>query len=115
MLGLAIHKHVNPHQRIWQAVLESAIAEWVRGSARHKQRAERFLFQDENDFPFVCRSAGLNPESVRERLLLRASYVLVERERGITTRLRRVVTMRRALFAAFRNPLILSSRKPFNL
>jgi site-specific recombinase XerD len=27
-----------------------------------------FLFQDEDDFPFVCRSAGLNPISVREGL-----------------------------------------------
>ena len=114
-MGVAICKNRTPHQRIWQAVIESAIAEWVRGSARHKQRAEYFLFQDESDFPFVCRSAGLNPESVRESLLLRASYVLVERERSITTRLRRVVTIRRALLPAFRNPLVLSSRKPLNL
>ena len=50
------------------AVIESAIAEWVRGPMRHKDNAEYFLFQDEDDFPYVCRSAGLNPESLRETL-----------------------------------------------
>ena len=43
------------------AVIDSAIADWVRGPARQKSKAEFFLFQDEEDFPFVCHSAGLNP------------------------------------------------------
>ena len=52
-----------------------AIAEWVRGPVGHKHNAEYFLFQDEDDFPFVCRSAGLNPESVRESLwAIRAQF-----------------------------------------
>ena len=95
-MGVAICKNRTPHQRIWQAVIESAITEWERGPARGKQRAEYFLFQDESDFPFVCRSAGLNPEWVRERLLLRAGCVLVERERGITTRMSADLEFRRA-------------------
>jgi len=58
----------STHQRLWQAVIDTAIAEWARGPSQHKRKAEYFLFQDEDDFPFVCRSAGLNPESVRESL-----------------------------------------------
>jgi hypothetical protein len=65
---LVFHNQGNANQRLWQAVIESAIAEWVRGPMLHKRKAEQFLFQDEDDFPFVCRSAGLNPECVRETL-----------------------------------------------
>jgi hypothetical protein len=66
--GYIFHHQGSANERLWQAVIDSAIREWVRGSARHKRKAEYFLFQDEEDFPFVCRSAGLNPESVRETL-----------------------------------------------
>jgi hypothetical protein len=65
---LVSHDQGSANQRLWLAVIESAIAEWVRGPMRHKHRAEFFLFQDEDDFPFVCHSAGLNPECVRETL-----------------------------------------------
>jgi hypothetical protein len=65
---LIFHGQGNANQRLWLAVIESAIAEWVRGPMRHKRKAEQFLFKDEDDFPFVCRSAGLNPECVRETL-----------------------------------------------
>lgn len=68
MDSLAIQNQGNTHRRLWQAVIDTAIAEWVRGPFQHKHKAEYFLFQDEDDFPFVCRSAGLNPESVRESL-----------------------------------------------
>jgi len=66
--GLVSHDQGSANARLWQAVIDSAIADWVRGPVRHKRKAEYFLFQDEEDFPFVCRSAGLNPESVRETL-----------------------------------------------
>jgi hypothetical protein len=56
------------NERLWQAVIENAIAEWVRGAEDQKRNAEFFLFEDEEDFPYVCRSAGLNPGSVRESL-----------------------------------------------
>jgi hypothetical protein len=65
---LAFHNQGSANQRLWLAVIESAIAEWMRGPMRHKHKADYFLFQDEEDFPFVCRSAGLNPEYVRETL-----------------------------------------------
>jgi hypothetical protein len=68
MERLVSYNQGSANQRLWQAVIESAIADWLRGPIRHKRKAERFLFQDEDDFPFVCRSAGLNPECVRETL-----------------------------------------------
>ena len=68
MDSMAIQNPASTHQKLWQAVIYSAISEWVRGPVEHKHQAEYFLFQDEEDFPFVCRSAGLNPESVRETL-----------------------------------------------
>ncbi len=65
---LVFQNQGSANQRVWFAVIESAIAEWVRGPMQHKHDAEYFLFQDEDDFPFVCISAGLNPEYVRETL-----------------------------------------------
>jgi hypothetical protein len=69
ILDTYVFQHQNrSNERLWQAVIDSAIADWVRGPLRHKHKAEYFLFEDEDDFPFVCRFAGLNPESVRESL-----------------------------------------------
>ena len=66
--GLVFHNQGSANERLWLAVIDSAIADWVRGSVCHKGKAEHFLFQDEEDFPFVCRSAGLNPQAFRETL-----------------------------------------------
>jgi hypothetical protein len=68
MDGHAIQDRGTANRKLWFAVIESAISEWVRGPVRHKRKAEHFLFEDQDDFPFVCRFAGLNPESVRETL-----------------------------------------------
>ncbi|MBZ5641500.1 MAG: hypothetical protein LAO19_01960 [Acidobacteriia bacterium] len=77
MDNLASQNQGRSNQKLWQAVISSALADWVRGPARHKEKAEYFLFHDQDDFPFVCRFAGLNPESVRESLwLIRAQAVV---------------------------------------
>lgn len=68
-LGFSIFPNQGSvNEKLWLAVIDSAIADWVHGPARHRSKAEFFLFEDEEDFPFVCRSAGLNPEKVRETL-----------------------------------------------
>ncbi len=65
------------NEKLWLAVINGAISDWARGASRHKQKAEYFLFEDEEDFPFVCTAAGLNPISVRESLwTIRAHSVL---------------------------------------
>ena len=66
--GLVFQNQGSANERLWRAVIDSAIADWVRGPGVHKRKAEYFLFQDEDDFPFVCRYAGLNPQSFRETL-----------------------------------------------
>ncbi len=68
MDGLVFPEHASASEKVWLAVIGSAIADWVRGPALHKTKAEYFLFEDTEDFPYVCRSAGLNPETVRETL-----------------------------------------------
>jgi hypothetical protein len=75
------HNQGSANERLWQAVIDSAVTEWVRGPERHKRKAEHFLFQDEDDFPFVCRSAGLNPESVRGSLWAIRAKLLLRRTR----------------------------------
>ncbi len=66
--GPVFQNQGSANEKLWQAVIDSAISDWVRGPLSHKCKAEYFLFQDEVDFPFVCRSAGLDPERVRESL-----------------------------------------------
>jgi hypothetical protein len=68
MEGHVFHNQGRAQQKVWLAVLDGAIADWVRGAAMNKCKAEFFLFEDQDDFPFVCRSAGLSPESVRDSL-----------------------------------------------
>jgi hypothetical protein len=54
--------------RLWQAVIVTAIQEWISGPLRSKRQAEEYLFQDQKDFPAVCQSAGLDPERLRTKL-----------------------------------------------
>ena len=68
MNGVVFQNQGSSNEKLWRAVIDSAITDWVRGPSPHKRKAEYFLFQDEEDFPFVCYSAGLNPESLRESL-----------------------------------------------
>jgi hypothetical protein len=58
-----------PEQKLWRAVIASAVEEWVHGPLRKKREAERFLFQDEKDYRDVCFSAGIDPVNLRARLL----------------------------------------------
>lgn len=54
--------------RLWQAVVPSAVEDWVSGGLKAKRQAEAYLFEDEVDFPVVCESAGLNVDRLRSRL-----------------------------------------------
>jgi hypothetical protein len=57
-----------PETRLWQAVILSAVEDWVSGRLRSKREAEIYLFEDEVDFPRVCESAGMNADRLRSRL-----------------------------------------------
>jgi hypothetical protein len=58
----------HPEARLWQAVLVSTIQEWISGPLRRQREAEKFLFNDNEDFRLVCASAGINPDFLRTRL-----------------------------------------------
>jgi hypothetical protein len=55
-------------ERLWTAVIARAVSEWVSGPLRSQREAEKYLFNDENDFPKVCLAAGLNAQTLRTKL-----------------------------------------------
>lgn len=55
-------------KRLWQAVIVTAIQEWISGPLRSKRQAEEYLFQDQKDFPIVCQSAGMDAGRLRAKL-----------------------------------------------
>jgi hypothetical protein len=60
--------HEIAEQKLWRAVISSTVHEWVHGPLTRQREAERFLFQDEQDYRTVCRSAGIDPGNLRNRL-----------------------------------------------
>lgn len=59
---------VLAERRLWTAVLAHTVQEWVSGPLRKQREAEAYLFSDNEDFPAVCQSAGLDPQEFRARL-----------------------------------------------
>jgi hypothetical protein len=55
--------------RLWVAVITLAVEDWRSGSLRARREAQRFLFENENDFSRACAGAGLDPTSLRGKLL----------------------------------------------
>ena len=56
-------------RRLWTAVVISAVEDWRNGSLRTQRKAQEFLFGSDTDFQTVCARAGLEPTSLRTRLL----------------------------------------------
>lgn len=56
-------------RRLWTAVLISAVQDWRLGGLRARREAQDFLFESEKDFSDVCANAGLDPGSLRVKLL----------------------------------------------
>lgn len=59
---------LSAERRMWTAVLMQAFEEWRSNNVRARAAAEKFLFEEKEDFATVCLGAGLNPESLRSRL-----------------------------------------------
>jgi hypothetical protein len=57
-------------QRVWTAVIARTVEEWVSGPLGSQREAESYLFNDNEDFPAVCRSAGLDPQTLRRKLTI---------------------------------------------
>ena len=56
-------------RRLWTAVIVKAVEDWRTGTLRARREAQKFLFEDDNDFNDVCASAGLEPGNLRSKLL----------------------------------------------
>jgi hypothetical protein len=71
-MDLAFEVELKPdtiaETRLWQAVILSAVEDWVFGGLRTQQEAERYLFDDQLDFPRVCESAGMDVDRLRSKL-----------------------------------------------
>jgi hypothetical protein len=59
---------VSSETRLWQAVIVTTIQEWMSGPLGSSRRAEQYLFDDNKDFPLVCRSAGMDLNRLRAGL-----------------------------------------------
>jgi hypothetical protein len=55
-------------RRLWTAVVVSAVKDWRSGSLRARREAQKFLFENPQDFELVCAGAGLDPTDLRSRL-----------------------------------------------
>jgi|SRR5579871_3804307 len=59
----------HSERRLWTAVIIMAVEDWCSGNMRARREAQQFLFEDSNDFQEVCSAAGLDPSSLRAKLL----------------------------------------------
>jgi hypothetical protein len=55
-------------RHLWTAVVTRALEDWRAGTLRERRAAQKFLFDEANDFDRVCASAGLDPASLRSQL-----------------------------------------------
>jgi len=55
-------------RRLWLAVVALAVEDWRSGTLRARREAQKFLFDEHEDFERACAAAGLDPESLRARL-----------------------------------------------
>jgi len=55
-------------RHLWIAVVTRALEDWRNGTLRQRRDAQKFLFEDTQDFARVCAGAGLDPASLRNRL-----------------------------------------------
>jgi hypothetical protein len=56
-------------RRLWTAVIAMAVQDWRNGTLRARREAQTFLFESQTDFSSVCESAGLEPDTLRNRLV----------------------------------------------
>ena len=62
-------EQAHGERRLWTAVILRAVEDWRNGPLRAQRKAQQFLFEDDKDFARVCDWAGLEPGSLRVKLL----------------------------------------------
>jgi hypothetical protein len=91
-----VPEQILAERRLWMAVIVHAVQDWLSESARVRSAADKFLFEEDCDFCQVCACAGLDPASLRSRLLRTGRRGRVHSEpRPIAARLARFFTRRK--------------------
>jgi hypothetical protein len=65
----AVTEELIGERRLWLAVVMQAVEEWRNGTLRNRRKAQEFIFSETRDFAMVCSNAGLDPDSLRSRLM----------------------------------------------
>lgn len=65
----SVTEEIIGERRLWTAVIINAVEEWTSGTLRGRRAAQQFLFEGDEDFNRVCACAGLEPSSLRVKLL----------------------------------------------
>jgi hypothetical protein len=71
MIGQMISATDEPlttENRIWRVAIARTIQDWLSKPLRAKREAERYLFENSSDLSWVCESAGIDVEQLRNRL-----------------------------------------------
>jgi hypothetical protein len=66
--AIPVASQPEAEEQLWRAVIVTAIEEWLGGPLSRRREAEQYLFNDQKDFPLVCRSAGIDAKAFRVRL-----------------------------------------------
>jgi hypothetical protein len=74
----AVTEEFIGERRLWTAVVVTAVDDWRNGTLRSQREAQKFLFENDKDFNAVCSSAGLEPSSLRTKLLKMGHCVAME-------------------------------------
>jgi hypothetical protein len=53
---------------LWRVVIARTIQDWLSKPLRAKREAERYLFENSSDLSWVCESAGIKVELLRNCL-----------------------------------------------
>lgn len=74
----AVTEECISERRLWTAVIVMAVEDWRNGTLKARRAAQSFLFEDKSDFHDVCGCAGLDPDTLRARLVKIGKKVQME-------------------------------------
>jgi len=67
-MALSAPNEQTTENRIWRVVIARTIQDWLSKPLGPKRAAERYLFENSADLSWVCESAGIEVEQLRNRL-----------------------------------------------
>jgi hypothetical protein len=67
-IALSAPNEHTTENRIWRVVIARTIQDWLSKPLGPKRAAERYLFENSEDLSWVCESAGIDVEQLRNRL-----------------------------------------------